>query len=390
MKKIISLTLLAFMVFGLLAGCGTPTKPYEKPEPKTTLADPFTMDVSEPETLYTKEQRDEKALFWWPDGSMGVTKNGGSYSFYAANSKNNAKTTGTLDDPAKTVDYAGGKLENLMGDYDYLAGGPVFTHQGVLYMIYHFERHHDNDAMRFYSGLGLAYSNDQGKTFTDLGTIMQPNIDFDHPGGHGIVEVCGGAYIIDGGYIYVYFRDRLNDGAYLIVDGYFTKIAGEGSEDIALSVMRASLEDIATAQANGTTPMFIKYYDGEFSQPGVSGLSSNILGEIGSVRWFDFLYDKSLNEYVMIYAQNTTSTAVNLFLARSADKINWSIPMQMTHETDECFYPTAISTGDDPKISDGSFYVFYTQAMPSANRWTFASVKRIEVKIAESGPIVKL
>ena len=373
MKEFISLALLAVVVCSLFAGCA---KPYEKPEPKTTLADPFTMDVSEPETLYTKEQRDDKMLYWWPDGSIGVTKNGSNYSFYAANSKNIAKTTGTLDDPAKTVDYAGGKLENLVGDFDYLAGGPVFKHQGVLYMIYHFERHHDNDAMRFYSGLGLAYSKDQGSTFTDMGVILQPNIDFDHPGGHGIVEVCGGAYIIDDGYIYVYFRDRLNNG--------------EGSKDIALSVAQASLDDIAAAQANGTAPVFNKYYNGEFSQPGVSGLSSNILGDIGSVRWFDFLYDKSLNEYVMIYAQNTSDSAVNIFLARSVDKINWSHPMQMTHEQDECFYPTALSAGDDPKISDGSFYVYYTQAMPSANRWTFASVKRVEVKLAESGPITKL
>src|SRR5262245_29973468 len=114
--------------------------------------------VGQREVIYTKNQRQNKKLTNWPDGSLGVVRNAqGGYEFYGANGGSPAKTTGTLTDPGRGKQSV--SIINRTQGFDYLSGGPIYQDptSGLRLMIYHAETH-GRSAKDFYSMLGLAAS----------------------------------------------------------------------------------------------------------------------------------------------------------------------------------------------------------------------------------------
>lgn len=317
--------------------------------------------------MVTKADRTSKGLNWWNDGCFGVVKNGADYSFYAANGSTTSKTTGALDNIAGTVSYSSKAIQNMKHTYNYAAGGPIYNDAdtGNLIMIYHFEKHRAGDPTRFYSGLGMAKSTDGGNTFSDIGEIVTANVSYDSVNCPTIVEMMGGAYTIKDGYMYVYFADYLESG-----------------EMNSLSVARASLSDILTAAAGGNATSFSKYYSGTFSQPGIAGLSSSLISGNPSTRWMDVTYNSYLNRFVMVVAQNTSSTGVNLFMTSSVDGINWDARVQIESEAGESFYPTLVGTESDPKVTGNSFYIYYTHSVAGGfDRWSDAETIRRTITV---------
>lgn len=320
------------------------------------------ISVGSPQIIYTKSQRNAGGAAW-PDGSFGVISRGnGTYDFYAANSSRTTLTTGPLSNPAATkrsVSITGVPR----GSFSYLAGGPVYVdpYSGARLMIYHAEKGGAGNS--FYSMLGMAVSTDpNGQVFRDLGVIIQPN----RLGGQA--EVGGGSFAIVNGYLNVYYSDFLNDGGWASV-----------------AVARAPMAELMSNALLGRSTAFNKYYDGNWSEPGIHGRASSLEASTPANLWLGMTYNDYLNRLMMVSAQWAPG-GVDLYLSSSADGINWSPRQPVALDSGEQYYPTIIGKGASPLHSGQSFYVYYTDSQRGAfSRWTDAQLRRREITINEPG-----
>lgn len=323
------------------------------------------LSIGGPEIIYTKKQRSSAGGSYWPDGNFGVVSNGdGTYDFYAANGPKPVVSTGTLLKPGDN-DRSVSIVNVPKKKYDYIAGGPVYEDpwSGARLMIYHAEVHQKNQ-QQFYSVLGMAISTDPaGRTFTDLGEIIRPNVP------PGVAEVGGGSFAIVNGYLNVYYRDWLSD--------YSTA---------EVAVARAPMADIMNNALAGVGTSFSKYYNGSFSQPGLGGKSSYLENGNPNNGWLSVSYNEYLGQMMMVTSQWSAS-GNDLYLATSPDGINWSPRQPIALDAGEQFYPTIVGTGSQPMRTDKSFYVYYTDSNKGAwDRWDDAQLRRREITIDEPGP----
>jgi hypothetical protein len=330
-------------------------------------AEALDLAIGPKETIYTASQRKAKGLSSWPDGNLGVVANGtGGLDFYGANSGSPVKVTGTLTNPDQSK-----KSVNISGlpkkTFDYVSGGPVYYDEasGAHLMIYHAEIW-GKSAKDYHSMLGMAVSTDPaGLAFKDLGTIVEPNLQ------KGFAEVGGGSFAILGNYMDVYYRDW---GA-----------SGGTSE---LAVARAPISDLISNALSGVATPFSKYYGGSWSQPGRGGMSSPL--EVGNPynSWSAVSYNDYLNQLVMVTSQPAPS-GEDLYLASSADGVNWSPRQPIALDPGEQFYPSLIGTGPNPQITGQSFYVYYTDSKKGAfSRWSDAQLARRQITIDPLAPPV--
>ncbi|MEX2092157.1 MAG: PEP-CTERM sorting domain-containing protein [Pirellulales bacterium] len=322
--------------------------------------------VGAKETIYSASKRKSKAASW-PDGNFGVLSNGdGTYDFYAANSSKIKVTTGTLNDPAAKK-IGTGKIYNVpKKTYDYIAGGPVYEDaaSGARLMVYHAETHKKG---KYTSVLGLAASVDpKGLAFYDLGPIVAPSMALANS--QWSMDIGGGSFAIKDGQFNVYFRDYLADGS-----------------SSQLAVARAPLTDLVSNSLNGISTQFTKYHNGSWSQPGVGGLSSPL--EVGNPTnwWSSVSYNDYLDQMVMVSSQwQAGGTGPDLYLATSADGVNWSARQPLVLDAGEQMYPTILGTGANPQVTGQSFYVYYTDG----KRWSSAQLARRLVTLDPSIPPV--
>jgi hypothetical protein len=319
------------------------------------------MSIGPKQIVYTASQ--PKKLGSWPDGNFGVISNGdGTYDFYAANSSKSKLVTGTLDNPAQSKAKKVTIYHVPKKTYKYVAGGPVYEDEatGARFMVYHAEIHKKG---KYSSVLGLAASTDpDGQAFWDLGPIIEPNMP--HLQAPWSVDVGGGSFAVHDGYFNVYYRDYMANG--------------RSSE---LAVARAPLADLVSNSLNGIRTPFSKYYNGDWSQPGRGGLSSPLEAGNPANWWSSVSYNDYLDQLVLVSSQwQSGGTGADLYLATSADGVNWSPRQPLVLDAGEQMYPTIIGLGDDPQISGQSFYVYYTDG----SRWKNAQLAR---RLVTLGPI---
>ena len=266
--------------------------------------------ISAPITVATPKQRFEagaKAVppltdgFDWPDAQLSAIRNDSGYLFFSidaglharqiwrglAEGNNNnggvVMTAGTLGDPLGATPPVDVSIQPnpdkhvnphncdpnahpQSGCYTYIGGGPVYvvppgkTGAGNWLLIYHAEYSNPNYFMN-----GLAISTDRGRHWTDIGEILRPNMPFSYTGPNQQAAIGDGPFVIspDGRYFYLYFQDWLQDGSQTNV-----------------SVERALIDDVLKAAFGSTTPHaahFEKYYGDEWNQPGIGGLSSDLI-----------------------------------------------------------------------------------------------------------------
>lgn len=116
--------------------------------------------------------------------------------------------------------------------------------------------------------MGIAYSDDDGKTFIHLGFILETEID------ESIIKsgvckskmnIAGGGFRRDDTYCYIYFAD--------------------GNEpdrsDRHGAVARAEIAILIENARNGKNTIWHKYYNGKWEEPGMGGRSSDV-GKVGN------------------------------------------------------------------------------------------------------------
>ncbi len=323
----------------------------------------FMVKVGQPEVLLTANQRLDLNLDTWPDGNIGVIKHDDEYTFYGTNGGLLSKTSGTLDNLVEEIHYTSRAIQNLKETYNYAGGGPVFEFNETLFMLYHAEFHTNNNFQQFYSTIGLAYSPNEGEHFFDLGKIIQSTyqLNNDNP---IVAEMAGAPFIIEGEYLYVFFRDTIS-----------------ASKQHNLAVARCPLSDLSDAISNQSSPTFYKYFDGSFLEPGLSGKSTPLEILNGNIRWFDIGFDSKKNSYIIVFIDDTL-VGQNLYMMWSKDMFNWGPRINLTYQKGEIFYPTLIGLSGHPKISHGEWWIYYTFSKLGAwSRWQDARLERMKIEI---------
>jgi hypothetical protein len=125
--------------------------------------------------------------------------------------------------------------------------------------------------------------------------------------------------------------------------------------------------------ANRPLPPFMKYFQGEWSQPGLGGKSSNVLD--ASSRFAgapQVAYNSHLRQY-LAFLDDTS----HISYSTSDDGIKWS-KARLLKSADSAIYATPLAPGNEPNKLGKKFFVFYVH---SPHRWMTATLNRLTVEV---------
>ena len=325
-----------------------------------------------------------KGLDTFPDGLVSVvpTDTPGVYDFYANQGDGSdgmggslgtgyGRTRGTLADPFAVVMDTRGPIVNPIVPVDYMGGGAVWRDPatGALVMLYHREIYTRMDGVptgAFWSSIGAAVSTDGGATFVDAGEVLTPDIELlspnRGPSGNGPGDFS--TFVRDG-WLYAYYNDNLEDGS------------------MVLAVARTSVAELSAAVAGGPAPVFWKYHDGAFSEPGIGGTPSNLTPGHAPFNP-SVAYSSSHDELVMVATIYTSQTGSMLAVLTSKDGVHWSEP--------EALYPAlasfriyntllgdSVSPEGNRVITGSTLKVLAVNFNSSSDFWSAHEVRLIEI-----------
>ncbi len=315
------------------------------------------------ETIYTEAQRATRGgqnLTYWPDGNIGFIPFGDQYRFFAANSILTARTVGTLDNPAASVETSNMRINGVSSEFAYAAGGPIYRdpETGMLLMFYHAERHFNPSGFPFHSAIGLAASHDEGESFDNLGIILETNAP-PNPSAPCCADVGGGTFAVKDGWFYLYFRDRQATGF-----------------EVELAVATAPVDEVVETALRGTTSEWIKNNAGDM-EPGISGQSSPL--EIGNPQtsWFSASYNTALNQFIMALSKNYGPDDTSfLYLLTSEDGFTWSPRVTLASYEGDLAYPTIINPDGAMTTTGSTFYIYYVTTPAGTTPWPGSDITR--------------
>jgi hypothetical protein len=338
--------------------------------------------VSSVETVMTATQRSNAGIGGFPDGVMGMFLHNGKNYVFAANAFN-AGTQGItsvdLNSFATNLQMITTTTQIPLGgsgafDQNYAGVGTVYydATDNIVIGMYHGEYWYGGGP--FYAGLGLAVSHDLGVTWTKLGQVISPQTART---GNCQVDVGSGTMVPHpDGYFYTYYADEAT-----------------GCTGFNLAVARAKISDVIAAAVNGALPsgnLWLKYFNGAFTEPGVTdrnnpaaggGAFTTLFNTSGNAWFPSVAFDSSLGQYVMAYLAGWTGVALRF----STDGITWSSATQVVNGgTDPSggnaiFYPTVVNTsGGDPNILGAQFHVYFVNPFID---WSQSNLKRVKITL---------
>ena len=355
-----------------------------------SLAQAQVVTLGLPEIVMTPADTTKFGILGWPDSNLSTFLLNGTYYVFASNA-NLGATQGlqTPDLNSLKADHKVLKVGALPKgpkgsfDHDYAGGGALYydAPSGTLIELYHAEYWYGGGSVVWlpaYSSLGMATSTDMGKSWRKLGQVISGAA----PRTNKCQDDIGNGSLVykSDGYLYVYYTDL------------------EAScSHASIGLARAKLSDIVNAAQSGAFPkgsgsVFLKYYNGSFSQPGVIDPSKPGLGggsftpvfangSNGGPAMSSVAYDRAVKKYVMTYMVDWKDDDVmEVGLRFSADGIHWGRPTALNLGKN-CFYPSLLNTGGgDPNILGSEFYVYYVNPFPG-----IATQNLMRVKITLSG-----
>jgi hypothetical protein len=326
----------------------------------------------EPVVEVSHDSRVAAGLEHWVDGTFGIVRTNGSAIAMAPNgpvmSRHDLSAGGFLDGLVATHQ----PIDGLPPDIDHASGGPLFRDPGSgrLLVVYHGETFADGDPMKYRSFLGLAASDDEGDTFTDLGPIVTPGRGEEHPRGRPL-DVGSGAAVVRDGHLWVYFIER-----------------GPREQWLKLGVARAPVDDVFGAASRGEAARFMKYHGSTFGEPGLGGSASELMHhEEQWVLWCDAATLVTEGLTLLVFSTFTGQTADGIpihglrgMCSRDGVRFSQPQPIGVSAPGIERFYVTIDSGGPDQRaIHDGAFDV-YRVAARARYRWDDAWLERIRVE----------
>ncbi len=281
------------------------------------------------------------------------------------------KFIGTVDHPVQEKVFNKTR-EELFTNNDEINGQPWITNiykdgYGGLLAFLHLEHAGENNQK---GRVGLAYSTDNGDTFTFLGEIVVPHASRDTNANEGGGNIQGCPYIVKDNYIYVYFNE------------------------INTCVARADLTEVINAAREGTVCKWYKGLDATntgnwtWTEPGIGGDCSPIGipggANVAGICHTQAAYSTFDNKYYLV----TTSMnwgGVNTYvkLWQSEDGVVWTLYKNIADEPASNYlenggwqYASIVDCGNGENATVGqSFYLYcgnetsYPDKM-TMKRWT--------------------
>jgi hypothetical protein len=343
---------------------------------------------------------DQWPFFAWSDTSLGVVRSrDGGYLFFGSDGGCHENCSGklqrwgsvtvshgTLDaplgspagDPSPAVyEFTFPDTADITPDIDYAGGGPVYRvpegepGAGSLLLVYHTEQ----IANPIYSRTGIAKSTDEGVSWQDLGTILTVPHPFNP---HGATDVGENPLVPHTDpasgekYFYIFFPQHC-----------WTAHA-QCSDFTYISVARAPYQELLTLAAEGSpvSNLFLKYYNGEWNQPGLGGLASEtfpgVTGETDGD--FQIVWSAYRRRFIAM-----VDNAQYIAYGESVDGTYWP-PMQVVFREDNLnatiAYANAVGLGEDPGVLGDTFYSYYTDFPVPDAPWQPASLRRLTLSSA--------
>jgi len=352
-----------------------------------------TVTVGSPQTVLTASQRISLTNQYFPDGMMSAFLYNGTnyvfgsdgliYGFTSTNLENLASNLSPID---ITTNLSYGSSSNAF-DYNYAGGGPVYydTATGILLLLYHGENWYGGDGSPFYASLGLAYSTNLGATWNNLGEVISPQTARSGSWGNCNVDVGGGSLVpvtISGTlYLYAYYVDMASD----CDTGNYNVAVARATESSLVAAAQAG-----TPFTSGAGTLFQKYYNGSFSQNGVTDLANpqngggafTALIANNNELWPTVNWNSYLNDYVMAYSTDFTGISV----AFSPDGVTWGTPTQVVGggnaPPNAIYYPSLLNTGGgDPETLGQQFYLYYVDPFGD---WSQSNLMRVQIAVSGS------
>ncbi len=273
------------------------------------------------------------------------------------------KTTGPIEKPITTKIWPNGKSSselfvNKTSKMPVIVNGtPYDTHAWIvnayeandgLLAFVHIEAL--KDANNWAGRVGLAWSNNNGNSFTYLGHIVQMDMTKTvEPGTNDASNVQGVPYLVkpenpnlpisasNPEYFYIYYMER-----------------GHG---YSVGVARAKVEDVLNSARNGTTTEWKKYYNGQFESRGLGGPATptNLNGVTHTDATFSTVTKKGYLILTMpsnLDGKNTTRVELH----ESADMVDWRLKSVIASDR------TKVDTNN--KILDKPGYQYATIVNP--------------------------
>lgn len=365
---------------------GEPSDPLHITVPATPspVSERFVVASSAGTLLVDHDTLVAKGLDTFPDGLVSVvpTDTPGVYDFYANQGDGSdgmggslgtgfGRTRGTLQDPFAVVMDTRGAIVNPIAPVDYMGGGAVWRDPstGALVMLYHREiytRENGVPTGAFWSSIGAAVSTDGGVTFVDRGEVLTPDIELlspnRGPSGSGPGDLSS---LVRDGWLYAYYNDNLEDGS------------------MVLAVARTSVAELSALAGGGGAPVFWKFKDGAFSEPGLGGTPSNLtpghqpFNPSVAVR-------TGSGELVMIATTYTNATGSMLGVLTSTNGVDWSEPEPLYPALAPFrIYNTLLGDGASPEgnrvITGSALKVLAMNFTSSTDFWSANEVRMIEI-----------
>jgi hypothetical protein len=197
--------------------------------------------------------------------------------------------------------------------------------------------------------IGIAVSRNAGSSWVYCGDTIKPRVNWTDPKSPDLSNIGGVPYVVrvdpaDGKrYFYVYFNEST------------------GAER-RMSVARAVVDDVVAAAGENRTTPFFKYNDGRWTEPGLTGVASNILpGGVFTAAMMkagicrrdmhaDAAYCAPLGKYLLTTNDQSES---KLLLFSSPDGIHWGEETELDADpTREKFMPYSSFVSLDPGSSE--------------------------------------
>ncbi len=189
--------------------------------------------------------------------------------------------------------------------------------------------------------LGVGYSSDNGHSWLYCGDVVRHNLYDEYTGNN----MGGVPYIVRDGYFYIYYQEYAE-----------REVPYPG-------VARAAVEDVIAAARKGKSVEWMKYRNGEWNEPGLTGLSDNLTANLG----IDFnmhckaTYVPSIGKYLMLTYKRNSS---DLYFLTSDDGLNWEIAdyLKDMNSGQKVSYPFfGDFYTDDCHEVDDDFYIYWTK-----------------------------
>lgn len=313
----------------------------------------------------------------FPDGLIGVTKKEGTYYLFVGGFAPDDRTkTYLFRFVGKSLDRVKPDALNKRGKAipvlrpgpkgfydDHIAGnGSVYRDErtGRLYFWYQamreipeqvVERKKAGRAAAYvypaYSTIGLAVSDDLGKTWVKKGADLQLHLTWDIFITHDDIPQADSyppAVVKQGEYLYMYYADYLADNP----------------------VPRITAARLSLSEVGKFPHPWKKYYKDAFQESALGGRFTPVLESDASAgRWTGAFPAVSYNTYLKKWLMVHCGAENPLYWRTSSDGLHWSEPRILARDPNAknwYMVPTIVGIGEDPSVSGQEFWVYYAYA----------------------------